>query len=192
LFFKNLSPRARQKRLQRIVFGVLVAVLSLGLIGSSVVWSGLGGAQKESQAPATPEERIKLLEEQSREKPNDKGLLLSLASYYSQAGKVDQARETYQKVIKLDPGDVAARQDLALLYYTQGDLGAAEQELKKALEIEPANPDVNFQYAKLLAAKKDYTAAIAHMEKVLQTQKEGPKAAEARKSIESWQTEVGQ
>lgn len=191
MFFKHLSPRARQKRLQRIVFGVLVAVLSLGLIGSSLVWTGFGGAQKESQAPTTLEERIKLLEEHSKDKPNDKGLLLSLASYYSQAGKVEQARRTYEKVIQLDPKDISARQDLALVYYTQGKTNEAEQELKKALEIEPANPDVNFQYAKLLAAKKDYQAAIAHMEKVLETQKDGPKAEEARKSIESWKAEAG-
>lgn len=192
MFFKSLSPRARQKRLQRIVIGVLVAILSLGLIGSSLVWTGFGDAQREAQTPATLEERIKLLEEQSKDKPDDKGLLLSLASYYSQAGKVEQARTTYERVVKLDPKDVSARQDLALLYYAQGKTGEAEQELKKALEIEPNNPDANFQYAKLLADKKEYQTAIVHMEKVLETQKEGPKAEEARKSIENWKAEAGQ
>ncbi|GAB6159100.1 hypothetical protein JCM39194_23000 [Desulfotomaculum varum] len=192
MLFKHLSPRARQKRLQRIVFGILVAVLSLGLIGSSVIWSGLGGLQKEQAAPNSMEERLALLEKQSQKNPQDKDLLLTLASYYRQAGKLKQAGETYQKVIQLDPKDVAARQELALLYYAQGDLTAAGQALRQALEIQPANADLLFQYAKLLAEQKDYAGAITYMKKFLATNQEGPRADEAKQSIEKWQQEVGQ
>ncbi|SHH13852.1 Tetratricopeptide repeat-containing protein [Desulforamulus hydrothermalis Lam5 = DSM 18033] len=193
MFFKHLSPRARQKRLQRIVFGILVAVLSLGLIGSSVVWTGLGSLQKEQAAPNSPEERLALLEKQSQKNPQDKELLLTLAAYYRQAGKLKQAAEAYQKAIQLDPKDIAARQELALLYYAQGDLPAAGQALKQALAVQPDNADLLFQYANLLAEQKDYAGAIAHMKKFLQINKqEGPRADEARQSVEKWQQEVGQ
>lgn len=190
--FKSLSPRARQKRMQRIVFGILVAVLSLGLIGSSIVWTGIGGGVDEAKAPTTIEERIKFLEEQTKENPADQNVLISLASYYAQSGKLAQARETYEKIIKLDPKNITVRQDLALLHYTQGDMDGAEQQLKEALQVDPNNPDLNFQYAKLMAEKQDYKVAIAAMEKVLETQKEGPKAEEARNSIESWKAAAGQ
>ena len=190
--FRHLSPRARQKRLQRIVFGVLVAVLSLGLIGSSVVWSGLGKTQDQAKAPATLEERIKILEGQSKEDPKDKDVLLNLATLYAQEGKVVQAAAAYEQVLTLDPKDISVLQNLALLYYSQGKTDLAEQKLKKAREIEPNNADVNFQLAQLLAEKKDYQGAIAAMEKVLGAQKEGPKAEEARKAIEQWKKLAGQ
>lgn len=189
--FKGLSPRARQKRLQRIVFGVLVVVLSMGLIGSSIAWTGFGVAPNEAQYPTTLEDRIKLLEQQAQDKPGDTDLLMSLASFYVKAGRNEQAIATYEKAIKNEPANIPARQNLALLYYTQGNLDATEQQLEKALEAEPANVEVNFQYAKLKAEKKEYDIAIASMEKVLQTEKEGPRAEEARRAIEDWKSTAG-
>ncbi|RYD06512.1 hypothetical protein N752_04080 [Desulforamulus aquiferis] len=117
--FKGLSPRARQKRLQRIVLGVLVVILSMGLIGSSIAWTGLGGALSDPQYPATLEERITQLEQQAKENPQDTNLLLSLASFYIRAGKQEQAIDTYQQALENEPDNVPARQNLALLYYTQ-------------------------------------------------------------------------
>lgn len=192
MFFRGLSPRARQKRMQRIVFGILVAVLSLGLIGSSIVWTGVGGSQDQAEAPKTVEERIKFLEEQSHKNPKDKDILLSLASYYSQSGQLDKATKTYERVVELDPKDIPAQQDLAVLYYTQGKIDQAEHQLQGALKLEPDNPNLNYQYAKLLAGKKDYSGAINYMEKLLAKEKEGPRAEEARKLIESWKAEAGQ
>lgn len=191
MFFKSLSPRARKKRMQRIVMGVLAAVLALGLIGSSIAWTGIGGMGAQTE-PQTMDERIELLEKQAKDKPEDKNVLLTLASYYAKAGKVQQATETYEKVLKLDPKNMSVHQNLPLLYYTQGKTDKALQLLENAQKIEPNNAEVNFQYAKLLAEKKDYQAAVAAMEKVLAVEKEGPRAEEARKSIEAWQAEVGQ
>ncbi|MEG6522745.1 tetratricopeptide repeat protein [Desulfotomaculum sp. 1211_IL3151] len=187
LFFR----KRKNSKMQRIVLGVLAAVLSFGLLASSIAWTGLGGST-DPGTPTTLQERIKNLEEQAKKTPEDKGLLASLASHYTQAGKIDKASEAYQKIVKLDPKDVSARQNLALLYYTQGKLEAAEQELKSALAVEPDNADLNYQYAKLLAEKKDYKTAITHMEKFLTVQSKGPKAEEAHKSIETWQKEAGQ
>jgi tetratricopeptide (TPR) repeat protein len=188
LFFR----KRKTSKMQRIALGVLAAVLSFGLLASSIAWTGLGGSTDQAGTPTTLEERIKNLEAQAKKTPDDEGLLASLASYYIQAGKIDKASEAYQKIVKIDPKDISARQNLALLYYTQGKLEAAEQELKSALAVEPDNADLNYQYAKLLAEKKDYKTAITHMEKFLASQSEGPKAEEARKSIETWQQEVGQ
>ncbi|GAB6179214.1 hypothetical protein JCM14036_05330 [Desulfotomaculum defluvii] len=184
--------RKRQKKIQKIVLGILAAVLSLGLIASSIAWSGLGGSNNQSGIPTTLEERIENLEQQAKKNPEDKGLLASLASYYTQAGQLDKASEAYQKVVKIDPKDISARQNLALLYYTQGKLDAAEQELKNALAVKPDDGDLNFQYAKLLAEKKDYQTAITYMGKFLNSQDKGPKAEEARKSIEAWKVKAGQ
>ncbi|SHK54398.1 tetratricopeptide repeat protein [Desulforamulus aeronauticus] len=188
MIFRRLSPRAKQKRLQRIVMGVLAAVLALGLIASSIAWTG--GSQTEP--PKTVEDRIKLLEGQAKKKPEDKGVLLPLAAHYSQVGKVEQATETYEKVLKLDPKNVSVHQELSLLYYTQGKSDKALQLLESALKIEPNNVEVNYQYANVLAEKKDYSAAITAMEKVTAAEKEGSRAEAARKSIEAWKMEVGQ
>ncbi|AEF95532.1 Tetratricopeptide TPR_2 repeat-containing protein [Desulfotomaculum nigrificans CO-1-SRB] len=191
--FKFFSPSARNKRTQRIVFGILAAVLALGLIGSSVVWSGLGGIQDEqTKVPTTVEERIKALEEQSKKKPHDTELLNALAANYTEAGKLGQAATTYEKILSLEPKNVSVMENLALIYYAQGKTDVAERQLNKALQIEPNNPDVNFQYAQLQAEKKNYQGAIAAMEKVLQTEKQGPRADEARKLIESWKAAAGQ
>ncbi|WP_238442550.1 tetratricopeptide repeat protein [Desulforamulus reducens] len=178
--------------MQKIIFGVLAAVLSIGLIASSIAWTGIGDITGQTDTATTLEERIQNLELQAKKNPEDKGLLAALASYYIQAGKVDLARESYEKLVKLDPKDISSRQNLALLYYTQGKLDAAEQELKNALEVEPSNAEVNYQYAKLLGEKRDYKLAISHMEKFLASQKEGPRADEARKFIEAWKAEAGQ
>lgn len=191
MFFRRLSPRARQKRMQRIVLGILAAVLSLGLIASSIAWTGLGGGSSQTETPKTAAERVKFLEEQSQKNPNDKDILVSLATNYSQLGQLDKASQTYQRVLKLDPKDISAHQDLAVIYYAQGKKDQAEQQLKQALEIEPNNPNLNYQMAKLLAEKKEYPTAISHMEKLLEIETKGPRAEEARKLIDSWKTEAG-
>lgn len=192
MFFRRLSPRAKQKRMQRIVFGILAAVLALGLIGSSIAWTGLvGGPSQQTETPKNAAERVKFLEEQSKKNPNDKDILVSLAANYSQLGQLDKASETYQKVLKLDPKDISTHQDLAVIYYAQGKKDLAEQQINQALGIEPNNPNLNYQMAKLLAEKKDYKGAIGHMEKLLDSEKKGPRADEARKLIESWKSEAG-
>lgn len=188
MFFR----KRKNNKMQKIIFGVLAAVLSLGLLASSIAWTGVGGSNNQTGTPTTLEERIKNLEQQAKKTPEDKGLLTSLASHYTQVGKIDKASEAYQKIVKLDPKDISAHQNLALLYYTQGKLEAAEQELKSALAVESDNAELNYQYAKLLAEKKDYKTAITHMEKFLAVQSKGPKAEEARKTIETWQKEAGQ
>lgn len=188
--FKSLSPRARQKRLQKIVIGILVAVLSIGLIGSSIVWTGFGDSP-QAQFPDTVEGRIQLYEEQLKDKPNDVNLLMSLAAFYTQAGRTSDAVRSYEQVVRIEPTNVFAHQNLALLYYTQGNLDASEEQLQKALKQEPANPEVNFQYGKLLAERKKFSQAVVAMEKVIEVEKEGPRAEEARRSIEEWKAAAG-
>lgn len=184
--------RKKEKKIQRIALGILAAILSLGLLGSSMAWTGLGGFNNQAGLPTTLEEKIENLEQQVKKNPEDKGLLAALASYYTQAGQLNKASEAYQKVVKIDPKDISVRQNLALLYYARGNLDAAEQELKSALAVNPDDGNLNFQYANLLAEKNDYPTAITHMEKFLKSQDKGPKAEEARKSIEAWKVKAGQ
>jgi len=98
----------------------------------------------QPQKPITAQERqrdiskadLKYFKEQIEKNPDDPANYCRLASAYYSLGQVDDAIQSYEKAIKLDPKDTFALRYLARLYYDQKKYDKAREILLKALDLE--------------------------------------------------------
>jgi tetratricopeptide (TPR) repeat protein len=88
-----------------------------------------------------------------------------------------RATEEYQKVVDLDPKDVASWVTLGRLQRASENVDAAGRSFDKALAVDPENEDALVGRAQVFADKGDVEAAAAMFEK----------AAQKNPTAESWQ-----
>jgi len=76
-------------------------------------------------------------------KPNDLRALLLAASIYDAMKDYNKARDSYEKVVTVDPNAVVALNNLAFIYAEKlNDLNRAAELAQKARSIAPTNPSV--------------------------------------------------
>jgi tetratricopeptide (TPR) repeat protein len=76
-------------------------------------------------------------------KPNDLRALLLTASIYDAMKDYNKARDSYEKVVTVDPNSVVALNNLAFIYAEKlNDLNRAAELAQKARSIAPTNPSV--------------------------------------------------
>jgi tetratricopeptide (TPR) repeat protein len=106
--------------------------------------------------------------------PNNADLKLSLGGYLERQGKLDQAEQTYQEVIKKSDKDAAglgARNRLAALYLTKrNDPAQAEKLVAEVLKESPRDNDALILRANMALQKGDATTAITDLRGVLRDQ----------------------
>lgn len=169
-FFLSLKKRKKQ---QKVIFLILTAVLSIGLVGSSLFWaldrSTLdSGVSARGEEVSTLEEKIENLEKKVAGKRADPLVLMELARSYRQAARLEDAADTYEKVLKQKPDDSDARRELAEVYFELGDYDRAEAEIKEVLERNPNDARSHFVYGLVLGyGKRDYTAGIEELRKYM-------------------------
>lgn len=112
--------------------------------------------EKELQAASTPQQRVQLLAEIARD--------------YQRGGDPQQARETYDRILTMDPNDADAQRSIVLMEMaTTADrkkaveLGIAGYE--KLLTMEPTNPEFSLEIGKLHLEAKAYDKAILAFQK---------------------------
>lgn len=83
--------------------------------------------------------------------------LLALAQHHK--GQLPQAKNNYEKALKLNPQDAGLHRDLGRLYTGSEDFSAARAALDRALAMEPKEP-LNYLYlGELLEKENDLRAA---------------------------------
>ncbi len=179
----------KRKKRQKIVFIVLTVFLSIGLLGSSVVW--LGGdyfsPPPESAPVSSPEETIGELEARVKENPEDAQALAELARAYFDAGRLSESRQAYEKAVALKPDDGTLRLELAMTCFLLSDYDQAVKNLEEELRRRPENKEARYLYGQVLAVgKKDYRRGIQELEKFIELAKTGDDVARARQMIEEW------
>ncbi|MDQ0284969.1 cytochrome c-type biogenesis protein CcmH/NrfG [Desulfofundulus luciae] len=187
------SYRERKKRRQQIAFIILTVFLSLGLLGTSIGWffslpstSSPSGAEQPS-----PEKIIADLESRAKANPEDAGIAARLARAYLDAGKMDQALKTYEKVVQLKPENSDFRIELALVQFLLGRYDEAAANFKEEIRRHPGNARAHYYYGQVLAlGKGDYQGGIRELEKFIQLAGKGDDVAQARKMIEEWKTHL--
>jgi len=88
--------------------------------------------------------RIKALESQAEQSPNDPQPLLDLANLYYDQKQFDRAANWYEKALALDPKNVNARTDLGTAYYNLGRSTDALKEYEKSLKVDPTHEPTMF------------------------------------------------
>ncbi|MGB9904767.1 MAG: tetratricopeptide repeat protein [Desulfotomaculales bacterium] len=186
---KKISYRQRQKKRQKIFFIVLTAILSVGLLGSSVVWFGgsyLAALSERSQSPVQGPS-IADLEARAKEKPDDPQVLAALARAYFDAGRLQEAEDTYAKAVEKSPEDGGLRRELAMTSFLAGNYDRAAAALEEELKRNPEDKEALYLYGQVLAlGKNDYKRGIEQLEKFIALQKTGDDVVRAQQMIAEW------
>lgn len=184
---QKTSPRARRKLFQRVVFGILAAVLGLGLIISSIVWiPGFGGGADKAPGPVQPPPAAAELEEKAKANPKDVGILVQLAQAYQREKNDPKAVETYEKAVALDPGKDDLKNRLAGSYITVGRYDEAIKILEEVISRNPGNKDAHYYYGHALVAKKEYKKGIEEFERYVKLAGENdPEVENVKRIIET-------
>jgi tetratricopeptide (TPR) repeat protein len=90
-----------------------------------------------------------------------------LGDLYRQRERFDDAREQYEKALRLAPDDPAALLGLASAYLALNDLDKAIEFERLALVHSPDDPELNLVMAEAMVARHDYSNAIPFLEKSL-------------------------
>ena len=123
----------------------------------------------------TPDERIALYKSLLLENPDDRPVWLDLGLLYGQLRRLDEEREAFENVVRLDPNDARAFAVLGGLYEDAAMPDKAIDSYKRALSLEkdPAqkqnlmrqaatvNAKVAFSSGKLQEAEEQFKAALA-------------------------------
>ncbi|HEV2349726.1 MAG TPA: tetratricopeptide repeat protein [Terriglobia bacterium] len=88
--------------------------------------------------------KIKALENQAEQSPQDPQPLLDLANLYYDQKQFDHAADWYEKALALDPKNVNAITDLGTAYYNLGRAKDALKEYEKSLKVDPTHEPTMF------------------------------------------------
>ena len=99
------------------------------------------------------------------EHPDDVAVRLAMADARLSAQNNEAAREEYEKIIKIAPENLVARNNLAWLLWQSGNVIAALPHINTALELAPESPQVQDTAGIVFLAAGDAERAVALLRK---------------------------
>lgn len=118
---------------------------------------------------------IKTFEQGLKADPKDLHCWVGLSRTHLAAGRPEQARTGFLKLLALDPGNTEARSTVALIELQQGKAGALET-MKAVSEGPGAGFFEHFNLGNVLEAQGDWAGAEAAYARALEVQKDNPYA----------------
>jgi cytochrome c-type biogenesis protein CcmH/NrfG len=181
-----LNIFSQRKRFARVVLWVLIAMLAVGMLGTTANWFFSPGndnnnqntkQQSQSQNQAEIDNLKGLLtqyEQKLAAKPGDLSVLTGYARVEAQLGH-DYLKQGQQAegadLLRKSAGhfqdalttsdDLQVRLDLAGVYTEQNNLGQAEAQYRTVLQKDPQNVQARSQLALILEAQQDWKGAAA-------------------------------
>jgi tetratricopeptide (TPR) repeat protein len=98
----------------------------------------------------------------------DPRLSMQYARSLDVAGRTDEARAEYERILEQNPGSATVREDLGRLLFRAGDYRAAAAQLQVAVQARPDDPVVQQELAYSLDQAGDRAQAVAVYREVLQ------------------------
>ena len=127
----------------------------------------------QESAPATPEaaaSREQLPDKASafstvkeKKKDIDPTALFAQAVSRQNEGKLAEASELYQKVVKIAPRDIRALNNLGVVYMSQKKYKEAVNLFQKVLVIKPNYADAHYNLACLYSQKKEFARSFNYL-----------------------------
>jgi len=118
--------------------------------------------------------------EKLRGDPNNVDLLIQAGNIYKSTHQFKEAASYYDKVVQVDPKNVAIRTELASCLYYNGDVDGAISQLQQALHYDPKDANSLFNLGMMKwHGKQDSKGAIATWQQLL---KSNPQLSADRKA----------
>jgi tetratricopeptide (TPR) repeat protein len=106
------------------------------------------GLARTYLAQDKPEKSLPLLEELSR-KESSPDIYLFMGKAYFNVGRLEEARENFQKVLAFSPNNSNALYSLGLVYEQAGETGQALHYFQKVQDLNPENQEVKAKIEEL-------------------------------------------
>ncbi len=170
--------RKRLKKHTKIVFVILIFVLSAGLILSSMQWIGAPPAvtnTADNQGDTFTQEDVEKFFQQEIDKtqeelkadPENTEKMAQLATLYMYKGDIDKAVDTLNGILEIEPDNIDARINLASLYFSNNKKDEAVKQLNTVLEKHPDNDVALINLAYIYFSGEEYDQAEEKVKKVL-------------------------
>jgi tetratricopeptide (TPR) repeat protein len=188
LFF---GRSVKKNKLRKAIFITITVLIAIGLVIplASLFQNqpSTGGANGTGAAQQTPQERLADLEAEAVKSPGDKTVLMDLAEAYVYTGKPEQAVQTYEQILLVDPNQSDARYMIGYIYYMSGKYDQAVTRLQELIQKDPGYIEAHLLYGYVLGqGKKDYPGGIQELEKYVALAKEGQEVEKAKLAITEW------
>jgi len=99
---------------------------------------------REKMASGDYTDALNLSEEASEKYPTHTGFVQLIGENHLRLGRVEEAKKTFQRAVKLNSKDVQPHLSLADLYFEQGKYVYAALSFSDAVYLEPDNPDYRY------------------------------------------------
>ena len=130
--------------------------------------------------------KIKELEDQAAQNPQDPQPLLALANLYYDQQQYDHAAQYYEKELALDPNNVNARTDLGTAYFNLGRPQDALKEYEATLKVNPTHEPTMFNIIIVnLQGTHDLAAARAAWQKLYKRNPNYPGLEKVKADLDS-------
>ena len=152
------AATARERKLGR---GARTDLVVAGLVVAGLVTGAACAAPPERRAVETMQEAVaaasakdydraaELAERASEERPGFVDPLFLLAAIRERTGRMDDARDTYSRILAFDPTATAAAVALAQTYVAEGRRDEAADWLRRAIEEDPGAEAAAFNLGSL-------------------------------------------
>ena len=90
------------------------------------------------------------------------------------AGRLDEALEAFQAILKMSPRDPQALAHAGSVYFAMQKLGEAEDYLKRALDVRPDDDFALTQMARIRALRDDLPGAVDLLQRAARSNPESP------------------
>ena len=138
----------------------------------SLLCASAGHSQSGSPAPMQPlktrDPRLEKISAAMKQSPDDPALLSALAYSEQKRKATVEARELYEKALKIDPTSIDAAVNLGVIEAQQDHLAPALRLWQEAFKRAPYRSSIGMNIARADCAREDFAAAKASVSRVLE------------------------
>ena len=136
-------------------------------------------------APTYTDNEMKSLKDATSRSPGDVTAWIKLGNAFMDNRRYQEAIDTYQKALELDPKNVDVRVDMGTCFRNIHQPARAVEEYRKAIAIDPGHVNAHRNLGIVLGFDlRDKEAAVRELEESIRLSPYGPQADSARKAIE--------
>ena len=187
-------------RADAIVFGIAGALFGIivgWVLGSQQATStarlapAAQAAPAQQQASSAPQPapidpaRVKALEAEAAEKPNDVTSRVQLGNIFFDGEQYAQAITWYEQALKINPNDASVSTDLGVAYYYTNQPDKALAQFDHSLTVDPKHIKTLLNVGIVRAfGKQDFNGAAQAWQQVVDLSPNSPEGQAAKKGLE--------